>query len=92
MVSVSITEAGEERFDASIKLFITSPKSKSNQTTSIDTREIGTYQVEGSLNAKNEYNFIDDGKHNFYLKIEIDKIFTEDEKKARLLQKQAVAK
>lgn len=81
------TEASQETFNAVIDLFIAFPNNESEQITSIATKKIGEYKVIGTLNAKNEYHFINDGKHNIYLKIEIDRVFSNKEKKARLLKK-----
>ena len=89
IASVSITAAGEESFLAEIQLFKTSPKSKSASVTAILSNQISEYTFSGILNAKNEYEFIDDQEHDFFLKIEIDKNFTLEEKQARLLKKLA---
>lgn len=45
---------------------------------------IKTGQVSGTLNSDNKFQFIDDNQVNLKLAMNIDKVFTKDELKARL--------
>ena len=56
-----------------------------NGELSLESREINQQQIYGQLTVKRKFRFLQDNMPNLYLTIDIDKVFTQEEKEKRLL-------
>jgi len=82
--SFNILQVKGDIFKAKLELFSNSMEyitEKSKGT--LRSNLIATHQIEGSLFTNNKYNFIEKGNPNLYVKLNFDKVFTEEEIKER---------
>ena len=56
-----------------------------NGELSLESREINQQQINSQLTVKRKFRFLQDNMPNLYLTIDIDKVFTQEEKEKRLL-------
>lgn len=81
-----ITERNNDGFVADINLFENQALKQKSGKLSVVSKKITTEKITGKLANKQSFRFLEDGKANVYLTVHIDKVFSDDEKQARLLK------
>jgi len=83
---VEITERKDDKFKALVSFYQNQVVNK-NDDYSVVSKVIKKAEVEGLLNSKNDYVFVDDNQPNLKIEFNIDRVFSKQEIFAKLAKK-----
>ena len=84
---LDILENTKDTYKARIKLYLNSLEIDENNKHIILSTEIINEEINGRLNSKNDYAFINDDKPNLKIMLDIDRVFSKEELQERLAKK-----
>jgi hypothetical protein len=83
---VEITERKDDKFKALVNFYQNQIVNEKNDYSAL-SKIIKKVEVEGNLNAKNDYVFVDDNQPNLKLTLNIDRVFSKQEILSKLSKK-----
>lgn len=91
-LTIDILSRKNDNFNAKIVFFENSFKADENGDLVLVSKEIKNEEVKGQLNSKNDYTFVNDGKPNLKISLDIDRVFSHEEIKKRFSERQLTNK